>query len=306
MEIVFLGTSSGMPTRTRNVCAVAVRPRGGRWLLLDCGEATQHQIMRSGRLSVSRIQGVLVTHLHADHVLGLPGVLASRALQAANAPVRIIGPPGTQELVETILRMTATHVPFEISFATARPGVVWEEATFRVRCSEPLSHGIVTYGYRIEEPPRRGEFDVATARALGVPEGPLLGRLSRGEVVVLPNGRRIEGARLCGLPRPGASVAFCTDTTPCDAAVELVRGVDVLVHEATFTAADEQLAARNGHSTAAQAAEIARAAGVGRLVLTHVSARYADGNASAHLSEARQIFPATEVAEDFMVMTVRE
>lgn len=304
MHVVFLGTSSGMPTRQRNVTSVAMRPsQSAEWLLFDCGEGTQHQIMRCDAVRLGRIRRVFITHLHADHVFGLPGLLASRGLHSIDEPVTVFGPEGIEEYLTTVLNMSDTHLPFAMECRLVKPGLVLEERDYSVSCVL-LEHRIPTFGYRIQEHDRPGVLDVAAALARGVPNGPMLGRLKRGETIVLDDGTVVHGSELCGPVQKGPAIAFCTDTLPCEAAVQLACGADVLIHEATFCHEDRALAPQHWHSTAVQAAEIALRAGVGRLIITHFSARYSDGGIDRHLAEAREVFPATDAAEDLMVTGV--
>ncbi|MBN1426115.1 ribonuclease Z [Candidatus Fermentibacteria bacterium] len=308
MQVVFLGTSSGMPTRQRNVASIAIRPsKCTEWLLIDCGEGTQHQILRNDAVRLGRIKKVFLTHLHADHILGLPGLVASRGLHSTHEAMRIFGPEGAGEFLTAVLALSHTHLPFPIEVQAVVPGLVHRAPAYSVFCAL-LEHRIPTFGYRIQEPDRPGTLDVAAARARGVPDGPLLGRLKRGETIVLDDGTEVRGGELCAPAQRGPSVAMCLDTMPCDAAVELAASADLLIHEATFAEEDRTRAPEHWHSTAVQAAQIALRAGVGRLILTHFSARYdaASGGTARHVAEARAIFPVTEAAEDFMAVQIEK
>ena len=306
MELTFLGTGSAMPTRQRNVSGVAMRlpGRGDLWLF-DCGEATQHRLLATS-LRPPQIRRIFVTHLHGDHVYGLPGLLTTLGMLGAYRPVELHGPAGLGELIDTTLRVSQSSCTYPLRVHELAPGPVVRDADLYVTCRE-LAHVVTSFGFRIEEAPRPGRLDAARVAALGVPEGPMLGILKAGGTVGLSGGRRIRGADVCGPPVPGRVVAVCGDTAPCEAAVELARGADLLVHEATFGHSRREMAAERGHSTAAQAAEIARRAGARRLVLTHFSARYqAEGAETVEdlLAEARAIFPATEAAHDLMTVAV--
>jgi ribonuclease Z len=295
-----------VPTRARNVSAVALRlPQRGEVWLFDCGEATQHQIQRTD-LRLSQITRVFITHLHGDHVFGLPGLLASIGMAGAAQPVTLYGPAGLKDFVLSALRSTRTTVGDGLAFSAVRAGVVYEDGEFVVSCL-PLRHRLQSFGYRVQERDRAGRFDVERATGLGIPPGPLYGRLKRGETVTLPDGRAFDGRELCGPDIRGRSFVYCTDTTYCENSVRLSRGADLLVHEATFVEEDAALARQSTHSTAADAARVAREAGVRRLAVTHVSPRYAPGNAyeiSALVREARAGFPATTLAEDFMTIEI--
>ena len=295
-----------MPTRVRNVSAVALRlPQRGEVWLFDCGEATQHQLQRTD-LRLGQISRVFITHLHGDHVFGLPGLLASIGMAGAAQPVELYGPAGLKEFVHSAARLTRTTLNETLAVNTVRAGVIYEDAEFAVSCL-PLRHRLQSFGYRVQERDRSGRFDVERAAELGIPAGPLYGRLKRGETVTLPDGRTFDGRTLCGPDIRGRSVVYCTDTTYCDNSVELARRADLLIHEATFVDEDAPLARQSTHSTASDAARVAREAGARRLAVTHVSPRYAPGNAveiSTLVRQAREVFPATTLAEDFMTIEV--
>jgi ribonuclease Z len=286
--------------------ALALRlPERAEVWLFDCGEATQHQIMRSD-LKVAHLRRIFLSHLHGDHLFGLPGLLASRAQSGDTEPIDVYGPEGIDEYVRAVLRYSYTRLPYEVVVHTVREGQVHEDDRVGVRCA-PLEHRVPAFGYRVSERDRAGAFDAAQAAALGIPAGPLYGQLKRGERISLPDGRSIDGHKLVGPPEQGRSVAYCCDTTYSEQSVDLANGVDLLVHEATFAEHDADLAAVSGHSTAAVAARVAREAAVGRLVLTHFSARYDTGDEiglGQLLAEARAVFPATELAADFLTLEV--
>jgi ribonuclease Z len=301
-----LGTSAGVPTRARNVSAAALRlPQRAEVWLFDCGEATQHQIQRTD-LRLSQITRVFISHLHGDHVFGLTGLIASSGLAGASQPIRLYGPAGLREFVQTTARLTRTLVTDSLTFQTAEPGTLYEDDEFEITC-RALRHRVPAFGYRVTEKDRAGHFDVERARALGIPEGPLYGRLKRGEKVALADGRAFDGNDLCGPAIKGRSFVYCTDTTYCANAVALAEGADLLVHEATFADEDAHLARQSAHSTASDAARVAKEARVRRLALTHVSPRYAPGNPvelPRLLAQARAVFPDTIIAEDFMTLEV--
>ncbi|NEQ32684.1 MAG: ribonuclease Z [Leptolyngbya sp. SIO4C5] len=308
MQITFLGTSSGVPTRSRNVSSIALRlPQRAEVWLFDCGEGTQHQFLRS-EFKASQIRRIFVTHMHGDHIFGLMGLLATCGL-AGNAQqqrVDIYGPPKLNEYLQACRRYSQTHFSYPVRVHTVEPGKVFEDEEFTVHCDR-LEHRVPAFGYRITEKDRPGRFDVKRAAALGIPPGPIYGRLKRGELVELPNGRRIHGSELCGPPLPGRKLAYCTDTIFCEQAVELAEQADVLIHEATFSHQDAELAYQRLHSTSTMAAQVALAAQAQRLIMTHFSPRYAPGNAiqlEDLLSEARAIFPNTVMAHDFFTFDV--
>ncbi|MFY9553805.1 MAG: ribonuclease Z [Blastocatellia bacterium] len=297
MRVVPLGTSSGKPTLKRSVSALAV-VREAEWLLFDCGEGAQVQITRAG-LSPSRLSAVFITHLHGDHFNGVPGLLSTMGLDRRTRELTLVGPRGVREYLDTLERLRVIFLPYPIELAefSSFPDLrmVYETADYTVS-ARPLDHRLFALGYRIDERARPGRFNVERARALGVPEGPLWGRLQSGEDVRLDDGKVVHSEDVLGAPRSGKSVAYCLDTRPCDSSLELARGVDLLIHEATYTEEFAVEAQQYGHSTAAQAASTARDAGARRLLITHFSTRYPD--AAQLLDEARAIFPDTVLAED--------
>ncbi|HVG32453.1 MAG TPA: ribonuclease Z [Pyrinomonadaceae bacterium] len=306
MEITFLGTSAGVPTRSRNVSCVALRlPQRGEVWLFDCGEGTQHQLLRSD-LKLSQVTRIFITHLHGDHLFGLVGLLATAGMAGHASRIDIYGPRGLDDYVRDITRSTGTNFSYPVEVHIIETGVVFEDEEFNVSCG-PLKHRIETYGYRVTERDRAGAFDVERARSLGIPSGPLYGRLKRGERVTLVDGREIDGRDFCGPTIKGRRVVYCTDTIYCRTAVELARDADLLIHESTYADADEDLAQRSLHSTAGMAARVALEAEAKHLVITHLSPRYAVGNALGPddlLGEARAVFPNTELAHDFLTIEV--
>lgn len=301
MEITFLGTSSGVPTRFRNVSSVALKlPQRAEYWLFDCGEGTQHQILRSD-VKISQLKRIFITHMHGDHVFGLMGLLASCGLAGNGQNIEIYGPAGLEDYLQACAQYSHTHFSFRIQVHRVKPGIIYEDDQFVVRC-EPLKHRVTSFGYRVEEKDRPGRFDVERAQQLGIPFGPLYGRLKNGENITLEDGRSFRGADFCGAPEPGRKLVYCTDTVFCESAIALAQGADVLIHEATFAHQDAQLAFDRLHSTSTMAAQVALAAQVKTLIMTHFSPRYAPGN---HLTlkdleaEAKAIFPQTFMAQDF-------
>ncbi|PPJ64700.1 ribonuclease Z [Cuspidothrix issatschenkoi] len=306
MQITFLGTSSGVPTRSRNVSSVALRlPQRAELWLLDCGEGTQHQILRSD-LKISQLSRIFVTHMHGDHIFGLMGLLASCGLAGNVEKIDIYGPSGLNEYLQAASRYSHTHFSYPIKVHTVQPGVIYEDDEFTVTCGL-LHHRITAFGYRVAEKDRSGRFDIEKAKALEIPAGPIYGQLKRKETVTLEDGRVINGAELCGPTEIGRKIAYCTDTVYCDSAVQLAKDADVLIHEATFAHQDAKMAFQRLHSTTTMAAQTAYGAGVRKLIMTHFSPRYAPGNSielKDLLKEAKAIFPQTIMAHDFMVYDV--
>ena len=310
LQVTFLGTSSGVPTRGRNVSSIALRlPQRSELWLLDCGEATQHQFLRSD-LRVSQLRRIFITHMHGDHVFGLPGLLASLGLAGHCDGIDLYGPPPLQAFVESALQLSSTRVSYPLRFHSNTPAaagqVLFEDKDIVVE-SRPLHHRIPACGFRIAQKPLPGRFDVDKAQAMGIPPGALYGRLKAGETVTLADGRRLDGHAFTGKPRPGVSVVYATDTVFCENAVALARGADLLIHEATFAHQEAAMAFQKLHSTTTMAAQTALAAGVRQLALTHFSPRYVAGQAIGPddlLAEARAIFPATVLAKDFLCLQV--
>lgn len=306
LQITFLGTSSGVPTRSRNVSSLALRlPQRAELWLFDCGEGTQHQILRSD-LKVSQITRIFITHMHGDHIYGLMGLLASCGLAGNPSRIDIYGPPKLEEYLKACGRYSQTHFSYPVKVHTVQPGVIFEDEEFTVSCA-PLTHRVPAFGYRIAEKDKPGRFDVNQAMALGIPSGPIYGKLKRGEVITLPDGRAINGADLCGDTQIGRKFVYCTDTIYCDSAVDLAADADVLVHEATFAHQDAELAYQRLHSTSTMAAQAALGAQVKQLIMTHFSPRYAPGNAiilDDLLQEAKAIFPNTIMAHDFFTYEI--
>lgn len=306
MQVTFLGTSAGVPTRQRNVSAVALRltERGEVWLF-DCGEGTQQQILRSP-LKFSQLSRIFITHMHGDHFFGLPGLLATGGLAGHVERMDVYGPPELEQFVQESFRLAEGRFGYALSIHAVKEGLVYEDRDFTVTCRR-LKHRIPAFGYRVTEHDRPGAFDVERARALGIPSGPVYGRLKNGETVTLADGRTFDGREFCGPPKRGRSFVYCTDTIYCKSAVELARGADVLVHEATYAIADEELARRSLHSTTGMAARVASQAGVKQLLITHFSPRYAPGGPiepEELLREARAIFPDTLMARDFFTFDI--
>ena len=313
MELVFLGTGASWPSVERNVPAVAVK-RGSEILLFDCGEGTQRQFQRS-TLSYMQVQKIFITHLHADHYLGLPGLVQTMRLNERKEPLLIAGPPGIRELCED-LRVVARGAK---DAKGAKPGRGKRDGALEVQIVEMKSgdelsfpgykvvarevrHTIAALAYAVVEDARPGRFNKPRALELGVPEGKAFGMLQRGESVTLDDGRVITPDMVLGPARRGRKIVYTGDCVPCEQTVELAAGADHLVHEATY-ASDFPDANKHGHSTAAQAAFIAKAAKVSNLYLTHISPRYT--SAKPLVEEARKIFPESHEAYDLLSVVVK-
>ena len=297
LDVVFLGTSGSMPTAQRAPTAILIR-RGGERLLFDCAEGTQRQLLRSN-VGLIELREVFLTHYHADHYLGLPGTLKTFALRGREVPITIFGPPGLADLFAALRRIFGKLTyPYEL--VELRPGQVLERDDYRL-VTFPVRHGVSAVGYALVESPRPGRFDVAAADALGLPVGPERGALQRGEAVTLRDGRVVSPESVLGDARPGRKIAISADTAHSDAVADAASGADLLVHEATFAEEERDRARETLHSTAAEAAHVARAADVGLLALTHLSNRYFGGEIER---EAQEIFPNTVVPRDLDIIVV--
>jgi ribonuclease Z len=296
----FLGTSASRPTVERGVSCVVLE-REGETILFDCGEGTQRQMMRYG--VAFTLRDIFFTHFHADHFLGLPGLLRTMALQGRTDPMHLWGPPGAARFLKQVSSLGAERATFPLQVHEIEPGAVLKRGDYSIAAVSAVHRGPPALNYALIEDERRGRFNPERARELGIPEGPLWGRIHRGESVRLEDGRVIDPSVLVGPTRTGRRVVITGDTRPCDATVEIARGADLLVHEATFAEEEAQRAQDTGHSTAREAAEVAARAGVKRLVLTHLSARYTRDTADLE-REAREIFPATTIARDGMEIDI--
>jgi ribonuclease Z len=310
IELTIIGTSAGAPTRHRNVTSLAVQFGQRRdWWMIDCGEGTQHRLLHESHLKSPRLSRILITHAHVDHCFGLPGLLASRSLSgSATGPLNIHGPPEVGAWLASLDTTIGMRLDYEVRFhPVLAPGVVVEDGGVVVH-SVKADHWGEAWCYRIDEPTRPGSLDTVALAALGVPAGPVRGAIARGETVTLSDGRVVDGAALLGPERPGASLVFSGDTMGPNAALtELARDADLLVHEATYHHDLADIARDHRHATSRQAAEVARDAGVLRLVITHASARYErpDGSIDPSLlADARTIFPETVQAHDGLRFTI--
>ena len=294
---MFFGTSGSVPTAHRAPSALLVR-RGGERLLFDCGEGTQRQLLRSA-IGLVELREVFITHYHADHYLGLPGMLKTFALRGRELPLTVYGPAGLGELFGALRRIFG-KLTYELELVELETGAVLDRSDYSL-VTFPVAHRVTALGYALVEHPRSGRFDVETADALGVPVGPERGLLQRGDAVTLADGRTITPDAVLGPPRAGRKVVLAGDTAPAATVVEIARGADVLVHEATFLEDERERARETAHSTAIEAAEIARDAEVGLLALTHLSNRYFGPDVAR---EARAVFAETVVPKDFDIIDV--
>ncbi len=299
LRVTFLGTASSRPTIRRNVSALAVQ-REGDLYLFDCGEGTQRQMMRFG--VGFTVREIFVTHLHADHYLGVAGLLRTLSLQGRGQELIIWGPPAGLQTLEAAVFVGGDRFTFPLHIRELPVDSAVRYDGYSIRAFE-TEHAPGSFGLALVEDTRPGRFDVERARRLGVPEGPLFGRLHRGEPVRLANGTVIGPEDLVGPERPGRKLVYSSDTAPCQSVIEAAHGADLLIHECTFLEEEAGRATETRHSTARQAAEVARQAGARRLILTHFSARHSEQPHQLE-KEARAVFPVVEAAEDGMIVEV--
>ncbi|MBP1961802.1 ribonuclease Z [Paenibacillus aceris] len=300
MELYFLGTGAGMPSKQRNVTSIALNlldERGTYWLF-DCGEGTQQQILNSP-VKLGRTEMLFITHLHGDHLYGLPGLLTSRSYLGGDTPLTMFGPPGLKRFVETALEVSGAHLTYTLKIVELEEeGLIFEDETFLVETAR-LEHRIECFGYRIVEKDQPGKLMHDKLSALGIPAGPIYGKLKQGQTVVLEDGRTLHGADFLGAPIPGRIVVILGDTRYCSGAQLLARGADVLVHEATFAMDKQELAYSFDHATSTDAARIAQEAGANALIMTHISSRYQGDAVLELLQEAQHHHSNSHIAKDF-------
>jgi ribonuclease Z len=294
LSVRFLGTAASRPTVERNVAALAVM-REGETLLFDCGEGTQRQMMRY-HISFA-VADVFFTHFHADHVIGIIGLLRTMSLQGRSERLTLWGPKGATRVLRRAEQFGFDRLGFPIEIVELEPNQPLRRSGYELVPFDVDHRGSASLGYALVEETRKGRFNPDLARELGIPEGPLWGQVHRGNSVTLPDGRVIESSVLVGPTRPGRRLVITGDTRPCAMTTEMSRNADLLVHEATFGDDEAERAVETGHSTAREAAIVARDAEVRRLALTHFSARYSH-DASELEREARQVFPNVVAARD--------
>ena len=300
LTLRFLGTSASRPTVERNVSSIALI-REGETLMFDCGEGTQRQMMRYG-VSFS-LSDIFFTHMHADHILGVTGLLRTLALQGRTEAINLYGPPGSEKMLWRAITLGSEKQHFPINVFELTPETPLKRHGYSV-IPFTVEHGDRSaIGYHIAEETRLGRFNPDKAREMGIPEGPLWGNIHKGQSVTLADGRIVQPSELVGPTRPGRRVVITGDSAPSEGTVATATGADILVHEATFAEEEIQRAVETSHSTARGAAEVAAKAEVKRLVLTHVSARYSRDTSDLE-REAREVFPATIIARDGMEIEI--
>jgi ribonuclease Z len=301
LTVRFLGTSAALPTSRRGLPGVALK-YNGTTILFDCGEGTQRSLMEAG-WKLSSIRVICISHLHADHVGGLLGILTTREFQGIEQPVTVMGPGGISDFVRSILKYTYSHIqyPLDVVELDGDGGIGYQNEAFTIHWA-PLKHRIPTLGFLFVEHEQPGTFNVERAQRLGIPAGPQYGELKKGNDITLPDGRVVEAKTMVGPPIPGRRVAVIWDTRPCPDAYRLSENADLVIHDGTFTQAHSDEAEASDHCTAAQAAKVALKSNAKRLILTHISARYPEPEPL--IQEATPIFANTQVAYDGMEVVV--
>jgi len=301
MKVVFLGTGGTIPTERRKHPTVAIK-REGEVFLFDCGEGAQNQIFRV-RLGIAPIRALLISHLHGDHVLGIPGLLMTMTQSDRSQPLLVIGPTGVAKWIHHLCEDLAFHPTFDLSVREVESGPVLVSPQYEIRAFF-LEHSVLTLGYCFEETERPGRFRVEEAIRLGIPRGPLWGRLQKGETVRLEGEREVHPQQVLGSPRAGLKIVYAVDTRPSAETVRAASGADLLIHDGMFLSEDTEKAKARGHSTVTEAAQVALRAKVRRLALTHVSPRYR-GAENRFLRQASEIFPQTIIPEDLTEIEIR-
>ena len=312
MNITFLGTSSGVPTLTRNVSSLALKlSQTAEVWLFDCGEGTQHQLMKSN-IKSSQIKKIFITHMHGDHIYGLPGLLATLGLSGNSNGIEIYGPSELSSFLISALKNSYCKLSFPLQFIkvedfASQNKILFENDKVKVNCA-CLKHRLPAYGYRVSEKDKPGIFDIKKAESFKIPPGPIYSELQSGKKVDLKDGRSFNGKDFCGPPRKGESFVYCTDTVFSQSAVNLSRNADLLVHESTFSKEDEKMAYEKLHSTTIMAAKTALLSNTKKLIITHLSPRYTQRSPikpSDLLKEAQKIFPNTYLAKDFLTAEIK-
>ena len=300
LSLRFLGTSASRPTVERGVSAIAV-VREGETLLFDCGEGTQRQMMRYG--VAFGLEDIFFSHYHADHLLGVIGLMRTMALQGRTERLRLWGPRGGARVLKQAVTFGSDRLTFPVEIVELEPGAPVKRAHYDIVPFAVEHHGSASLGYALVEHERLGRFNPERAREMGIPEGPMWGQLHRGRPVTLDDGTIIDPATLVGPSRRGRRLVITGDTRPCPATIEAAQGADVLVHEATFAEEEAERAKETGHSTAREAALVAASASVRRLVITHFSARYSRDPSELE-REAKLVFPTVTCARDGMEIEI--
>ncbi|MWN89799.1 ribonuclease Z [Gilliamella sp. Pra-s65] len=305
MNLTFLGTSAGSPTAQRNVSSMLLdlrQEQHGLWLF-DCGESTQMQ-MQKAKFSLAKLEVIFLTHLHGDHLFGLPGVLTTRSLMQNQSPLTLIAPKGVKQFIETVIEISYSWLTYTLNIVELeQDSTVFEDERFRVE-AKLLQHRVPCFGYRIIEKDLPAQLDIDKLKQDNIQIGSYYNDLKNGKTVTLDDGRIIRGVDYQSKMKKGKKLAILGDTIPCQTSITLANGVDLLVHEATQENALEDKAIERGHSTTIHAATIAKQANAKRLIMTHISPRYSLDDNNKLVNEARSVFANTEIATDFSTFTI--
>lgn len=300
MEVQFLGTGAGQPSKQRNVASLALKllDEINEIWLFDVGEATQHQILKTN-IRLRKVTKIFISHNHGDHIFGLPGLLATRSFQGDVGPLTIYGPPGIEQFVKTALQVSRTKVSYPINYVELnKDGLIYQGQGFKVY-TRKLDHRVPCFGYRVVEDSRPGELLMDKLKQYHIPNGPLYGKLKAGEQVALKDGTILDGRDFLGPEKPGRVVTIIYDTRATPNIAKLAKNADLLIHESTFAGNEAKLAHSYYHSTCVEAAKVAKGNGVKKLYLDHISARYLGNKAKKLEKQAQKIFPKTVLANDF-------
>lgn len=299
LRVTFLGTAGALPTTERNPSAILIN-RTGELILFDCGEGTQQQMMRA-KTGMMSLTSIFLTHFHADHVLGIPGLLQTMSFQGRDQPLEIYGPKWTAEFAELLTRLGFNNVAFEVRAMELQPGDVLDRGEYWIEAVR-TDHSVPSLGYVLREKPRQGRFNRERAIELGIPPGPLFGRLQKGETISV-KGREVKPDEVMGKPRQGRVVVYSGDTRPSEAILNASKNADLLIHDGTLTSDMQDWAVETKHSTALEAGELARKAEVKQLVLTHISSRYSADTAPL-LDEVRKVFSNSLIAKELLEIEI--
>ncbi|MFQ0995250.1 ribonuclease Z [Gilliamella sp. BG2] len=305
MNLTFLGTSAGSPTLQRNVSSILLdlRQERGKFWLFDCGEATQMQ-MQKAKFSLAKLEIIFLTHLHGDHLFGLPGVLTSRSLMQNQSPLTLIAPKGIKILIETVIEISYSWLTYPLNIIELEENcTVFEDNQFQVE-AKLLQHRVPCFGYRIIEKDLPAQLNIDKLKQDNIQAGPFYNDLKNGKTITLDDGRIINGTDYLGQIKKGRKLAILGDTIPCQTSIDLANDVDLLVHEATQEHALVDKAIERGHSTTIHAATIAKQANAKRLIMTHISPRYNLNNNKKLVNEAKSVFANTEIATDFATFSI--
>lgn len=305
MNLTFLGTSAGSPTLQRNVSSILLdlRQERGKFWLFDCGEATQMQMQKS-KFSLAKLEIIFLTHLHGDHLFGLPGVLTSRSLMQNQSPLTLIAPKGIKILIETVIEISYSWLTYPLNIIELEENcIVFEDNQFQVE-AKLLQHRVPCFGYRIIEKDLPAQLNIDKLKQDNIQAGPFYNDLKNGKTITLDDGRIINGTDYLGQIKKGRKLAILGDTIPCQTSIDLANDVDLLVHEATQEHALVDKAIERGHSTTVHAATIAKQANAKRLIMTHISPRYNLNNNKKLVNEAKSVFANTEIATDFATFSI--